>query len=29
MNSPSDPEPSIKIENGKVVELDGKNVNWT
>ncbi len=24
MNSPSDPEPSIKIENGKVVELDGK-----
>ena len=24
MNSPNDPEPSIKIENGKVVELDGK-----
>lgn len=24
MNSPSDPEPSIKVENGKVVELDGK-----
>ncbi len=24
MNSPSDPKPSIKIENGKVVELDGK-----
>lgn len=24
MNSPSDPEPSIKIENEKVVELDGK-----
>ncbi|WP_432403205.1 propanediol/glycerol family dehydratase large subunit [Wukongibacter sp. M2B1] len=24
MNSPNDPKPSIKIENGKVVELDGK-----
>lgn len=24
MNSPNDPEPSIKIENGKIVELDGK-----
>lgn len=24
MNSPNDPKPSIKIENGKVIELDGK-----
>ncbi|SKC91822.1 propanediol/glycerol family dehydratase large subunit [Maledivibacter halophilus] len=24
MNGPSDPKPSIKIENGKIVELDGK-----
>jgi propanediol dehydratase large subunit/glycerol dehydratase large subunit len=24
MNSPNDPKPSIKIENGKIVELDGK-----
>jgi propanediol dehydratase large subunit len=24
MNSPADPKPSIKVENGKVVELDGK-----
>lgn len=24
MNSPFDPKPSIKIENGKVVEMDGK-----
>lgn len=24
MNSPFDPKPSIKVENGKVVELDGK-----
>ena len=24
MNSPLDPKPSIVIENGKVVELDGK-----
>lgn len=24
MNSPNDPKPSIKISNGKVVELDGK-----
>ena len=24
MNSPFDPKPSIKIENGRVVELDGK-----
>lgn len=24
MDSPNDPKPSIKIENGKVVELDGK-----
>ncbi|MBI4777130.1 MAG: propanediol/glycerol family dehydratase large subunit [Deltaproteobacteria bacterium] len=24
MNSPNDPKPGIKIENGKVVELDGK-----
>lgn len=24
MESPNDPKPSIKIENGKVVELDGK-----
>ncbi len=25
MNSPFDPKPSIKVENGKVVELDGKS----
>ena len=24
MNSPYDPTPSIKIENGEVVEMDGK-----
>ena len=24
MESPNDPKPSIKIQNGKVVELDGK-----
>lgn len=24
MNSPNDPKPSIKIENGRIVELDGK-----
>jgi len=24
MNGPNDPKPSIKIENGVVVELDGK-----
>lgn len=24
MNSPHDPEPQIKIENGKIIELDGK-----
>lgn len=24
MNSPFDPKPSIKVENGKIVELDGK-----
>jgi propanediol dehydratase large subunit/glycerol dehydratase large subunit len=24
MNGPNDPEPSLKIENGKIVELDGK-----
>ena len=24
MGSPNDPTPSIKIQNGKVVELDGK-----
>lgn len=24
MNSPNDPSPSIRIENGKVIELDGK-----
>ncbi|WP_027625710.1 propanediol/glycerol family dehydratase large subunit [Clostridium lundense] len=24
MDSPNDPEPSIKIENGRIVELDGK-----
>ena len=24
MNGPNDPKPSIRIENGKVVELDGK-----
>ena len=24
MNSPCDPTPSIKIENGEVVEMDGK-----
>ena len=24
MHSPYDPKPSIKIENGKIVELDGK-----
>jgi propanediol dehydratase large subunit/glycerol dehydratase large subunit len=24
MNGPNDPKPSIKIENGKIVELDGK-----
>ncbi|MGL5244552.1 MAG: propanediol/glycerol family dehydratase large subunit, partial [Sarcina sp.] len=27
MSSPYDPEPSIKIENGVVIELDGKNRN--
>lgn len=25
MESPNDPEPSLKIENGKITELDGKN----
>lgn len=25
MESPNDPKPSIKIENGKVVEMDSKN----
>lgn len=25
MNSPADPKPSIRIENGRVVELDGKS----
>ena len=24
MNSPFDPKPSIKIENGRIVEMDGK-----
>lgn len=24
VNSPNDPKPSIKIENGKIVEMDGK-----
>jgi propanediol dehydratase large subunit len=24
MDSPNDPKPGIKIQNGKVVELDGK-----
>ena len=24
MNGPNDPKPSLKIENGKVVEMDGK-----
>ena len=24
MNSPYDPKPSIKIENGRIIELDGK-----
>ena len=24
MNSPNDPKPSIRVEGGKVVELDGK-----
>ena len=24
MNSPADPKPSIRVENGVVVELDGK-----
>lgn len=24
MESPQDPKPSIRIENGKIVELDGK-----
>ncbi|MGI5859803.1 MAG: propanediol/glycerol family dehydratase large subunit, partial [Tepidanaerobacteraceae bacterium] len=23
-NSPNDPKPSIKIENGKIVEMDGR-----
>lgn len=27
IDSPSDPKPSIKIENGEVVEMDGKRVN--
>lgn len=26
MESPNDPKPSIKIENGKVVEMDSKNL---
>ena len=25
MNGPNDPQPSIRIQNGKVVELDGKS----
>jgi len=25
MDSPNDPEPSIKITNGKVIEMDGKS----
>ena len=24
MSSPYDPEPSVRVENGKIVELDGK-----
>lgn len=27
IDSPSDPKPSIKIENGEVVEMDGKRVD--
>jgi propanediol dehydratase large subunit len=26
MNGPGDPKPSLKIENGKIVEMDGKNI---
>ncbi|SDG76290.1 Dehydratase large subunit [Aneurinibacillus thermoaerophilus] len=25
MSSPNDPNPSVKVENGKIVELDGKS----
>lgn len=27
MESPNDPKPSIKIENGKVVEMDSKKIS--